>query len=437
MNGSFQVTLIILSYFCAFLSTYIVFDFMSKFGRTIYKKKYVYVISYLVFTLGLIISSIVFNDGIIHIIITLVSTVIVGYFLYNNNKIYILYYSLFFVLLLVCEIIVNYIISVFFWGGAINFYSSEILFLASTIILQISKLVVSRLFITFYKEKKIKKLNKVQFFSFLILPMFSIIYVTTLTMYIQVYFSLEDSLFLLFNVVSIIFLNIFITKVFESISKNNEMKSELLLYEQQANLNYEYYNSLENKYKNSRKIIHDIKNHLQTIGNLYRDREEVAATTYTEDLYEIFNKLEQKYYTYNKVLNIIINDKTECAEKLGIKLDCKIGDVDLGFIKDIDLTTIFTNLLDNAIDEVKGFDENKEIYLKVDKFNDFLVINTHNSLKTKPLRDGNEFKTTKKNHSGLGLQNVRVAIEKYSGNMKVSFEENCFKVNIVIPIDFK
>ncbi len=232
-------------------------------------------------------------------------------------------------------------------------------------------------------------------------------------------------------------MNIFITKIFESISKNNEMKNELLLYEQQANLNYEYYNSLENKYKNSRKIIHDIKNHLQTIESLYKDKEEIVAASYTEDLYKIFNKLEQRYYTYNKVLNIILNDKIEFAEKFGVKLDCKIGDVELDFIKDIDLTTIFTNLLDNAIDEVKEFDENKEVYLKVDKFNDFLVINTHNDLKSKPLKDGDKFKTTKKNHSGLGLQNVKVAIEKYNGNMKVNFEDKCFKVNIVIPMDFK
>lgn len=437
MNDSFQIIFIILSYLCSFFSTYIVFDFMSKFGRIIYKKKYIYVISYLLFTLLLIISSIVFQNGIIHIIISWIFIVIAGYFLYNNSKVYILYYSLFFVLLLVWETIISYIINILLLQGIINFYSNEVFLLTSTIILQISKLIASRFFIIFYKKKNIKNLNKVQFFSFLILPIFSIIYVITLTMYIQVYLSFEDWIFLFFNIVSIVFLNIFITKIFESISKNNEMKNELLLYEQQANLNYEYYNSLENKYKNSRKIIHDIKNHLQTIESLYKDKEETVAASYTEDLYKIFNKLEQRYYTYNKVLNIILNDKIEFAEKFGVKLDCKIGDVELDFIKDIDLTTIFTNLLDNAIDEVKEFDENKEVYLKVDKFNDFLVINTHNDLKSKPLKDGDKFKTTKKNHSGLGLQNVKVAIEKYNGNMKVNFEDKCFKVNIVIPMDFK
>lgn len=434
MNGSFQGVFIILNYICSFLSTYIVFDFMSKFERTIYRKKYIYILSYFLFTIGLLISSIAFKNGTMYLITVLIFTVIVGHFLYNNNKIYILYYSLYFVVIYTSEIIVSYIFNMFVIGGVINFYSVEIVVLTTRIILLISQLAVSRLFITFYKKKNIKNLTKAQFFNFLVLPIFSMFYVITLTMYIQSFFSFEDSLFLFLNLVSIILLNLFITNIFESISKNNEMKSELLLYEQQANINYEYYNSLETKYKNSRKIIHDIKNHLQTIENLYEEKEKEKANYYTEDLYKMFNKLEQKYYTYNKVLNIIINDKAELAKKYGIKIDCKIGDVDLGFIKDIDLTTIFANLLDNAIDEVKNFDEDKTIYIKVDKFNDFLVINTNNALKSKPIGNNNELKTTKKNHSGLGLQNVRVALEKYAGNVKVDFDKEYFKVNIVIPI---
>ncbi|WP_268060820.1 sensor histidine kinase [Clostridium brassicae] len=228
-------------------------------------------------------------------------------------------------------------------------------------------------------------------------------------------------------------LNIFITNIFQSISKNNELKNELQLYEQQAKIQYEYYTSLESKYENSRKIVHDVKNHLQTIENLYEINEHEKAEQYTEDIYKIFDKLGQKYYTTNKVLNIIINDKMQRAENFNISLDCKIGDVNIEFIKDIDVTTIFSNLLDNAIECAKDTFENKVIFLRIDKFNDFIVINITNALEKPPIKDNGNFKSTKKNHNGIGLQNIKRALEKYEGNMRIEYDEKAFKVNIVIP----
>ena len=52
-----------------------------------------------------------------------------------------------------------------------------------------------------------------------------------------------------------------------------------------------------------------------------------------------------------------------------------------------------------------------------------------------PISDGVEFKSAKKNHSGIGLQNVRITLEKYQGNMRVNYDNKVFKVNIVIPIN--
>ncbi|MGG7179387.1 sensor histidine kinase [Clostridium paraputrificum] len=435
MDSLLQVTLVIIILLLQVFSLYIVFDFMSKFERTLYHKKSDYILSYFIFLLVLILTGVVFGNGFINLIVSLIGTVIIGHCLYNDQKIFIVYYSIFIVILSASQIIVSSIFQGIVTLGNITFNNLDLAVITNSIVIQFANLSGSKLFIHWYKNKRINRLSKAQFFNFLLLPMVSIFYIVTLMMYFQTNISFGDSLVLLVNIVSIIALNIFITDIFQSISKNNEMKSELLLYEQQSNMQYEYYNSLEEKYKSSRKIIHDIKNHLHTIENLYNLKEEEKANYYSKDLYKMFDGLEQRYYTDNKVLNIIINDKCEVAKKFGIRLDCKIGDVNLGFIKDIDLTTVFSNLLDNAIDEVKGLVEEKEIFLKVDKFNEFLVINISNSLRSKPIRTNDKFKSTKENHKGLGLQNVKMAIEKYEGNLRIDFNEKEFKVNIVIPID--
>jgi sensor histidine kinase YesM len=431
-NGSLSILGQIIAILLGLFSTYIIFDFMSRFGRKLYYKKYIYVLAYIFYTF-IIFSANTFGSSLLSLLITLIATAIIGHFLFNDKRIYTFYYSMFIVSLVVFQIVVSFLFRIICFYLNINFYSVDIYVITSSIIAQFANLSASRLFIICYKKKKIEKLTSVQYFNFLVLPIFSIFYITTLMMYVQTYSAMEDTILLLINIVSIIVLNIFITNIFQSISKNNELTSELQLYEAQAKIQYDYYTSLENKYKNSRKIIHDMKNHLQTIEYLYKLQENEKAQTYTEDMYKMFDKLVHKYYTSNKVLNIIINDKLQRAEGLDIRFNCQIGHVNLEFIKDIDQTTIFSNLLDNALEGVKDLTADKNITLKIDAFNDFIVINIANSIDKLPIKNEENFTSTKKNHKGFGLQNVKMALEKYEGNMRIDYDENSFKVNIVIP----
>jgi two-component system, LytTR family, sensor histidine kinase AgrC len=432
VNNSIALLQQIISLLLGLFSTYIIFDFMSRFQRNLYNKKYRYVVGYILYTIVICVTSIYFTQP-LGLIITIAATSIAGHFLYNNKKIYVFYYSIFIIFLSVFQVIAVFLFQMIVYYFNINFYSQDVFSITFSIIIQFANLSASRLFIICYKKKKIEKITRVQYLNFLVLPVFSIFYIITLMIYIQIYLSVEDIVLLLVSIVSIIVLNIFITNVFESISKNNELKSDLMLYEQQAKMQHDYYTSLEGKYNNTRKLIHDMKNHMQTIENLYNMNENEKAQQYTDDVYKLFDKFMQKHYTSNKVLNIIINDKIQRAESAEVTMKCEIGEVDLGFIKDIDQTTIFSNLLDNAIEGAKTTVEQKNIALKIDNFNDFIVINIANSINQSFIKDDNGFKSTKKNHKGFGLQNVKRALEKYEGNMRIDYDDKEFTVNIVIP----
>lgn len=415
----------IITLFLGLFSTYIVFDFMSQFGRNLYYKKYFYVIGYILYTASIVVAEVLFHSGILILFVSILSTVLAGHFLYNDKKIYILYYSIYIVVLASFQIASSIIFQIIFSYANVNFYSQNIQAITVSIITQFVNLSASRLFIVFYKRKNIDMITPVQYLNFLVLPVFSVFYIITLLMYIETSLSIEDIVILLVNIISIIILNMFVTNVFESVSKNNHLKNKIMLYEEQSKMQYEYYSSLEKKYNNSRKIIHDIKNHLNTIEDLCKSQDSEKAENYTKDMYKIFDKLSQKYYTSNKVLNIIINDKVQKACAFGITLDSKIGDVKLNFIKDIDLTTIFANILDNAINGAKDSKDDKMIWLKIDKFNEFIVINLVNSDSClKPV----------KIDKGTGLQNVNMALNKYEGNMRIECKCKKFKVNIVIPV---
>lgn len=433
LDNSITVFSQVIAVLLGMISTYIIFDFMSKFGRTLYYKKYVYVVAYIIFTL-ILFGTNIYGNSLINIIVSLALTIIIGHILYNDNKMYILYYSIFIIFICCFQIVSSIVLQFVYKVFNINFSSLDFYVITTSIITQFINLSASRLFIICFKNKKIQKITPIQYLNFLILPFFSIFYIMTLMIYVQIYISMEETILLIVNIIFIVILNLYITNIFESVSKNNILKNEVALYEQQSKLQYQYYNDLENKYKNSRKVIHDMKNHLQAVEQLYHLQENEIASRYTKDMYQMLEELGQKYYTSNRVLNIIINDKVQMAELLDIKVKCQIGDIQLDFIKDIDLTTIFANLFDNAIEAAKKVNDNRYINLKIDKFNKFTVITLSNSIYKLPIEDKGGFISQKKNHKGIGLINVKKALEKYEGNMRMQYDKDAFKVNIVIPI---
>lgn len=411
---------------------YACFDFMKKVDRNIYRKKIIYISVFVLFNIVLLLAAML-GSSIINTITFMIGILLIGHFLYNNTKLYLLYYCIFSLCFLFVDLLVSYFIS--FAITYDGFYFSSLAYLQITVIflLRIIEYVYIKLFTNFINRREAKVINKLQSFTFLVIPLFSAIYILTLVYLLQLYAGFEESILLVVNIILVLILNIYVTHIFDAISKNNTLKNEVKLYHQQSELQHRYYDNLENKYKESRKLIHDIRNHLQSIERLYENKEQDLAKKYTTDIHLMLNELNQRYYTSNRILNIILNDKYQIIKSANISFDCKIGDINLDFMREIDITTIFANLLDNSIEAAKKVEDNPYIKFHINKFNDFIVINIINSMKDKPIMKNKKIKSTKVNHEGLGLENIRKTLEKYEGSLVVDFDDNEFKINIVIP----
>ncbi|MEG1285210.1 MAG: GHKL domain-containing protein [Romboutsia sp.] len=412
--------------------TYMCFEFMIKIERNIYKKNIIYIITYILVTI--FVSGVSLLGNLILNLISIIGVVIiVGHYLYNNTRINLLYYLIFSICLFFCDILSNILIPILVHKFGIYFSSAQYYVMFTIFIVRFLEYIYCKLFVLFINKRDAKKITAKQCIRTLIVPTFSIVYIFTLSMYFQMYAGVEESILFAINTILILILNIYTTYIFDSISKNNILQNELNLYHQQTKLQYQYYDNLENKYKESRKLIHDIRNHLHTVEDLYNMNDAKLGKKYTDDIHQMLNELNQKYYTSNKVLNIILNDKFQTIKNTHIKVELRIGDVDLSFIRNIDITTIFANLLDNAIEAANDVKEHSYINIEVDKFNEFIVINVKNSTINKPIKKGKRFKSTKKNHEGIGIENITKAIDQYDGTIVVDYSDNEFKVNIVIP----
>ena len=204
-----------------------------------------------------------------------------------------------------------------------------------------------------------------------------------------------------------------------------------------------YYKKINKEKDKVRSLYHDMKNHIICINSLCEEGDIAKIKKYIDSM-DInllsFNKLSKDIKTGNMILDSILRVKKEvCLEK---KIDFLI-DVDFSksdFMDMIDICTIFSNLIDNAIeacDKIENQKIHKTITLKsryIDKFNIILIENT----KVNNIKKGKFVFLTNKNNSymhGIGLKNVVKTVEKYFGQANFNHQENKFKVKILIPYD--
>lgn len=137
--------------------------------------------------------------------------------------------------------------------------------------------------------------------------------------------------------------------------------------------------------------------------------------------------------TGNRYLDIILRDKRTKAEQSGIYFEDDIDFQRGGFVEAVDISTIFGNLLDNAIEACELIDENGKRFIQVTakQKNSLLVISVKNSISDIPV---DKDRKNKKIISGYGLLNVENAVHKYEGEISAVKEEEVFNVNIVLPI---
>ena len=215
------------------------------------------------------------------------------------------------------------------------------------------------------------------------------------------------------------------------ISERNYFEYEIKSLEKQAEIQYEYYVRQEQKYDKTVRILHDVNKHIKAVEQLYANQEVKRAEEYTEQIRDMLAPLLPIKYTGNPILDILLTDKAAIMSEKAIDFDIRVDNVNLEFIEAIDVTTIFGNLLDNAIEACEEVKQERSIYVIINNFHEMIVIRIGNSCM--PVKWKNGMPVSKKgNNRGIGLRNVRRAIEKYDGDMKLEDQKGMFIVDIFL-----
>lgn len=242
----------------------------------------------------------------------------------------------------------------------------------------------------------------------------------------------KESFMLLINMGFIVFADMYFLYFTQFLEENNQLKIKLKLLEQQTSMQYKYYVEQEKKYKQSLHILHDVDKHLTAIEGLYSGKNQEEAVGYTKEIGKILKPLIPKQLTNQPLLNILLNDKMQSAEKSRIDLQYDIEKVNLDFMNPMDITTIFGNLLDNAIEACEKVEGYRQIKLKISLYYEMVAISIENTTSDDCQWKNNRPVSQKGLNHGIGLSNIERALHQYDGSMQLSCSDGKFLCKIII-----
>lgn len=212
------------------------------------------------------------------------------------------------------------------------------------------------------------------------------------------------------------------------ISKKNITEKNVALIKKQLELQEDNLLDLEEKYDETAKIRHDIKNHISCALTMAEQTEHETLIEYLRDLSEEKIVLVDNYVKTNrKVLNAVINTKYKTAKTKGIDIQCIVMD-ELNNINNLDISVLLSNLLDNAIEACEKNKMTSEIKLKIWSDAGYYCIELSNTVESDVLVDNPYLLTSKKDKQlhGIGLRSVRAIVDKYNGMINFYQKSNKF-----------
>ena len=417
---------------------------------------------------------------------------------YGTPKVYCLYYLILSVAVWLTDVAAVLTFQVLMAEGALYLNAPQFQYILLVVVTRMAEFMVILLVSMAVGRRAGRHITARQVVLSVLLPLYSVFNMYCMLYLIQIFPTKEMLVLLGINLLLLIGLNIYFCVLVDVMSENHRLENERNLYRAQARMQHQYYEREEENYEASRKLIHDIRNHIQAMEALYARehaggviggdggraasdaaegdacgaafgdarnalrgdtcgdacsavREDTCgdarsavcedshgaahiAEKYAGDIHRMLNSIQQRYYTSEKLLNIILNDKAKTMQRLNVREDMKVGELSLDFMREMDVTALFANLLDNAVAAAAESRE-KYVRLRVNRVRQFLSVTLENSCDTAPVKAGSTFRSRQAGHQGLGLKIIRQTVEQYGGDMQMDWKDGVFTVRVMLTAE--
>lgn len=242
-----------------------------------------------------------------------------------------------------------------------------------------------------------------------------------------------------YSIVSILFfvMSMIVIYFFTYICSSFETKKKLYLLQSG-------YNAIEEKLlfqsENSeklKKIRHDMKNHLISIKVLLEDDKINESEKLLSEVIGETDKINIgiSQTTGNSIIDAIVSYKSMVCANKGIKFEYSLSLLPELSIDAIDISSVMSNLIDNAIEAAEKTPE-PYIQLKIFMYGKYLTLYVRNSYLGKESVETVQGRllTTKDDAAqhGYGMQIIEALSQKYDGECDWKTESGIFKINVIM-----
>lgn len=233
-----------------------------------------------------------------------------------------------------------------------------------------------------------------------------------------------------------IFLTIYFYRLGKEKEKNIQLIQKITITDMENRQNKEIIKSVQNL----RILKHDIKNHLSVLHDLLISNKFEEAIKYIKEINHTIEKTTYIISTGILSIDCIMTSKLSTAMSNNIIVTHQIHFPSEFHFSDMDMCSLFGNLLDNAIESnCKLANDNRKISIEIKPYNQMLSICIMNNSDGIYNFDSHDNLTTTKENSlslhGMGISRIKDIVEKYDGIIEITPESEKFTVSILLPLN--
>jgi hypothetical protein len=283
------------------------------------------------------------------------------------------------------------------------------------------------------KQSSLKSLYDI--FSFIIIPILALVLIESgMELFQSTGFDKNLLFFILLIIIATIAIVVLFAFLLTKANRDQRIKTDLLLSEQREELYKASVLSSSEQLDRMSKIKHDMKNDLNSIGQLIEEGRVDEAAAFCRDRGESIARIDTPVNTDNPTLNAILNVEINKARAQDIDFVYTVTD-SLGFMTASDIVSVIGNLCDNAIEYLGGIEPKmRKMSLNITVKNGYRFITCRNSVSGSVLADNPQMTTTKDDRSlhGKGVAILKDMAEKYHGSLSYREDDGMLEATLIV-----
>lgn len=241
------------------------------------------------------------------------------------------------------------------------------------------------------------------------------------------------------NAVFLFVINVGACLVYYVIAKLiNEQEKNIRLGENNHRLAMQnlQYENLQEKIADARRAKHDVRHHVSLMQEYVRNKEYDKLEKYLNSYQQSLPDDTLISFCENKAVNAVMLYFAQAAKNADIDYDVKAVIPDDIAIDETDLSVLFGNLIENAIDACKAESgDNKKIVIRALTDDYTLCLGIDNTFTGAVRKDFNGVLFSSKHVGfGIGVESVKSIAEKYGGTYRAEVKDGMFMSSVLLNL---